>query len=148
MSKTYRVFLGAPSTADIQRDLTSYSWRTFSSSSSLDPTPLSRKPTGLAPQADQTSASQTEAMFASNGSAAKDIVASGPPPSQMKSTSVILSVDLLETASRISMIYKDAIFGDDDSGQLLSEETEEKEVEISVFNGAGMISINSRETFV
>ena len=41
------------------------------------------------------------------------------------------------------MIYKDAIFGvaesDDEevSGQLMSEETEEKEVEVSVFNGAG-----------
>lgn len=156
MSKTYRVFLGAPSIADIQRDITSYSWRTFSSSSSSDTTPLSKKSTRLALQADQTLGviSQTEAISASNGSAVEDVDA--PVRSQVQSTSVILPVDLLETASeRISMIYKDATFGveesDDEelaqagSGRPMSEENEEKEVEISVFHGAGMVLVNFRD---
>jgi hypothetical protein len=157
MSKTYRVFLGAPSIADIQRDITSYSWRTFSSSSSSDTTPLSKKSTRLL--ADQTGpsilgVSQTEAISTSNGSAVEDDDA--PVRSQVQSASVILTVDLLEMASeRISMIYKDATFGVDDeelaqagSGQPLSEENEEKEVEISVFHGAGMIPVISEISFV
>lgn len=149
MSKTYRVFLGAPSLVDIPRDPTSYSWRTFSSFSSAEPTPLSRRST-LGLHADQSimSLSLTEANFATKDFVVEDIDA----PSQIKvdkSASMILPVDLLETASeRISMIYKDAIFGEENddeelvkqnSGRPLSEEREEKEVEISVFQGVGMM---------
>jgi hypothetical protein len=90
----------------------------------------------------------TEAMFSSEEPGIEDVDAAAQAQFN-QSHSVILPADLLETASeRISMIYKDAIFGEEsddedlakgNSVRLLSEETEEKEVEVSIFQGVGMI---------
>ena len=57
----------------------------------------------------------------------------------------MLPLDLLEAASeRISMIYKDAIFGEEnDDGQLILEE---REVEVSIFH-AGRCALFESQRF-
>ena len=139
----YRVFLGAPSTADIRNDPGSYSWRTVSSSSSH---PGSRSL--LATKSTRLNVLEDDSLRDTDPASA--------------SVSVIFPFALatLEAASiRISSLYKDVIFreaeldsyeepeeGQSEKGLQLGSEPQEprsstenemREVEVSVFRGVG-----------
>jgi len=137
----YRVFLGAPSTADIQNDPGSYSWRTVSSSSSH---PGSRSL--LATKSTRLNMLEDDSLRDTESASA--------------SVSVIFPFALatLEAASiRISSLYKDVVFreaeldgyeepeeGQSEEGLQLGSEPQEpstenemREVEVSVFRGVG-----------
>jgi len=99
----YRVFLGAPSFADIQNDPRSYSWRTFSSSPSSASNSnhasgvLSRKSTHRNVELGH----ETDAPNAISSV-------------QLQFLSLVFPFAFHDGASeRISRIYKDATFGDD-----------------------------------
>ena len=97
----YRVFLGAPSKADISNDTNSYKWHTISSSDSHT------KSTRLGVDGTQSQA-------------------------------FIFPLATLEAAShRISLIYKNIIFGDGPEMEGLSEE--QHKVEEPARGGPGMV---------
>ena len=103
----YRVFLGAPLLSELPNDSRSYSWRTVSSTS-----------TGLM----------------KSQSTSKNPVQLHPT----QSISNLLPLSTLEAASyRISLIYKDVVFGDEldeESLESLHLDPEESEQYISVVN--------------
>lgn len=148
---TYRVFSNPPTLEDIDQDTTSFLWRTISSSE------LTRDVSRNISQ-ELTTVSPGEHSQASSRKGVGD-VQSAMPLTYPTSPYAIFPFDLatLEAASqRITTLYKDIVFVHDDDVANASRDADEnyklneskvslltpfssaeKEVEISVFRGAG-----------
>lgn len=102
----YRVFLGAPSTADVQNDPKSYSWRTFSSS-----------PFSTSYSNDASLSILRKSTNQSLGLIRRDLAQIDKisvQPQLTRSQSLIFPLSFIDAASeRISRLYRDATFGED-----------------------------------
>ena len=112
---TFRVFLGAPSLAEIRNDLRSYSWRTFSSAQNAPSCrTLSRKSTLF--QEDAIGNQVLDKM--DNHPMDPELGDDVSFPLKQKSWPVIFPPTVIEAASeRISMMYKDLTFGEGDEDE-------------------------------
>ena len=112
LMSTYRVFLGAPSAAEIRNDPSSYSWRTFTSAPyAASHGTLSRKATLF--QEDAMGNQVLDVDRTDNQRTDPELGDDVPPPLRQKSLPVIFPSPVIEAASeRISMMYKDITFGE------------------------------------
>ncbi|KAF9524100.1 hypothetical protein CPB83DRAFT_861887, partial [Crepidotus variabilis] len=122
---TYRVFLGAPTLADIEKDANSYSWKTISTTSNAtggstksSSRNVSRNSTSgaLVPPAHEPDSASGQLVHPTNGAPSSAIFPFDPAT--------------LEAASqKISMLYKDIVFSNEEMNEEMRIDNTEHSIE-------------------